>query len=275
MDFVRRHVGGGSGIDVVLVALLPVCQRSDGERRATFWGVFGTEERGKCLVRGNDVGIDGVRDLPGQALLVFGRDACRIFLCREQKRISVDDSLTLHGKFLDEESDGHEFVFDSSAQDFGGLTEHAGNLAKPGDVVFIVLDRIKRDGKREVCKTGMNAVLLIDWHLVLFEIEVGDALLQNTNEEVVRELVLIGETRTRDGFKPGKEGFVGFVALGNRVERILGELVVVAIVAIGRGAFGKVAEIGLVLLFEKSVLGGEAISNWFEVLGEDGTCHCD
>ena len=64
----------------------------------------------------------------------------------------------------------------------------------------------------------MDAVLLIDRHLVLFEIEVGDALLQHTNQQIVGELVLVGEASAWDGFKPGKEGFVGLVALENGVE---------------------------------------------------------
>ena len=54
------------------------------------------DEGGEGLVGGNDVGVDGVGDLLGQALLVFGGDARRIFLCRKQKGIGVDDALTLH-----------------------------------------------------------------------------------------------------------------------------------------------------------------------------------
>ena len=50
------------------------------------------------------------------------------------------------------------------------------------------------------------------------------------------------------------------------------ELVVVAVVAVGGGALGKVAKIGLVLLFEKRVLRGEAVGDRFYLLGEDGSC---
>ena len=64
----------------------------------------------------------------------------------------------------------------------------------------------------------MDAILLVDGHLVLFEIEVGDALLEDTNEEVVREMVLVGEACGRDGFKPGKKGLVDLVALGDGCE---------------------------------------------------------
>src|SRR5260370_6838165 len=104
---------------------------------------------------------------------------------------------------------------------------------------------------------------------MLFELEVGDALLEDTNEEVVGELVLVGEANSRDGFKSGKEGLVSLVSLGDSAKGVVGELVIVAVVAEGGGALGKVAEIGLVLLFENILLGGEGVRNWVEVLAEE------
>ncbi len=176
------------------------------------------KERGKRLIGGNDVSVDGVGDLLGQALLVFGRDVRWILHCWEQKRVSVDDSLTLNGKFLREKSDGHELVLHASAKDFGGLGEDAGNLVKTRDVVFVVFDGVERDGKRQIGEAGMDAILLVDRHLVLFEVEVGDALLEDANQEVARELVLVRETRARNRFQPGEEGLVSLVALDNGVE---------------------------------------------------------
>ena len=60
------------------------------------------------------------------------------------------------------------------------------------------------------------------------------------------------------------------MALGDGVERVVGKLIVVAVVAEGRGTLGKIAEIGLVLLFKNGVLRGDAIGYGLEVLGEDG-----
>ena len=205
VDLVRRHVRGGPGVNVVLVALLAVRQRSDREGGAALGRVFRAEKRGECLVGGNDVAVDGVGDLLRQALLIFEGDARRIFLCRQQKWIGVDDALTLDGELLQQESDGHELVLHAGAQDFGGLAEDARNLVQTGDVVLVVLDGVEGDGKRQIREAGMDAVLLVDRHLVLFEIEVGDALLKHANEEVVGELVLVGEAGRRDGFQPGQE----------------------------------------------------------------------
>lgn len=121
----------------------------------------------------------------------------------------------------------------------------------------------------------MDAILLVDWHLILFEVEVGDALLEDTLEQVVGELVLVGEASTRDGSESSEKDFVGLVALLDGFERVLGKLVVVAVVAEGGGALRKISQISLVLLFKKGVLGNETLGNRFDVLTEDGTSDSD
>jgi len=156
-------------------------------------------------------------------------------------------------------------------QDFGGLAQDARDLVKSGDVVLIVFNGIQRDGERKIRKAGMDAVLLVDGHLILFEIVVSDALREDTNEEIVRKLILIREASGGDRGEPGKEVLIGLVILGDGVEGTVAKLVVVAIVAEGGGPLGKVAEIALILLVEKCVLGSEAVGHGFSVLGEDGS----
>jgi hypothetical protein len=41
---------------------------------------------------------------------------------------------------------------------------------------------------------------------------------EDTNKEVVRELVLVGEPSGRDGFEPGQEGLVALVEPGDGIE---------------------------------------------------------
>ncbi len=64
----------------------------------------------------------------------------------------------------------------------------------------------------------MDAVLLVDWHLVFFEVEIGDALLKDANEQIVGKLILVGEASGRDGLEPGKKVRVGLVEAGEGVE---------------------------------------------------------
>ncbi len=174
------------------------------------------------------------------------------------------------GIFSRRKRTGIKLVFHAGAEDFGGLREDTGNLVKAGDVVFVMLDGVEGDGKGQIREAGVDAVLLVDRHLVFFKVEIGTALAEQTHQDVVGELVLVVEAGSRDGFQTDQKRFVGLVALGNGVERVIGELIVVAVVAVGGGALGRIAEIGFVLLVEKGVLGGEAVGEWFEVIGENG-----
>ena len=145
---IRCHVCGGAGVDGVLITPLAVGQRSDRERGAAFRGVFGAQESGEGFVRGDHFGVDAVGNLLGQALLLLRGDIGRIFFCWAEKRIGIDNALTLDWELLDEKPDGHELVLHAGAKDFGGLAEDPWDLVQPGDVVLVVLHRVKGYGKR-------------------------------------------------------------------------------------------------------------------------------
>ena len=258
VDLVGREVGGGAAEDVVLVALCAVGQRGDGEGGAAVRGVVRGDEGGEGAVGGDDVLVDGVGDLGGEALLVFSGDAGGVLLRWDEEGVGVDDAVALAGDFFEQEADGHEVVFHAGAEDLGGLGEDAGNLVEARDVVLVVLDGVEGHAERKVGEAGVDAVHLVDGHLVLFEVVVVEALLEDAGEEVVGEEVLLGEAGGGDGLEAGEVGDVGGVAAGDGAEGAVGELVVVAIVSVGGGALGGFFEVGLVELFEESVLGGEA-----------------
>ncbi len=196
-------------------------------------------------------------DLGGEALLVFRRDAGGVLLRRDEEGVGFDDAVALAGDLFEQEADGHEVVFHAGAEDFGGLVEDARNLVETRDVVLVVLDGVEGHGEGKVGEAGVDAVHLVDGHLVFFEVVVVEALLEDAGEEVVGEDVLLGKAGGGDGFEAGEIGDVGGVAAIDGGEGAVGELVVVAIVSVGGGALGGVLEVGLVELFEESVLGGE------------------
>jgi hypothetical protein len=86
VDLIRRHVRGGAGVDVVFVALLAVGQRGDGEGGAAVRGVFRAQEGSEGLVGGDDIVVDGVGDLLGQALSDLRRKCWRDTSLSEQER---------------------------------------------------------------------------------------------------------------------------------------------------------------------------------------------
>src|ERR1035441_2132450 len=106
VDLVWRHAGGGPRVNVVFVALLAIRERRDREGGTALRDVDRTQKISEALVGRDDVKRDRVSDLLGQAPLVFGGDARGILFCRDQKRVGVDDALTLDGELLQEESDG-------------------------------------------------------------------------------------------------------------------------------------------------------------------------
>src|ERR1700733_3108230 len=218
VDLLCLHVSGGPRINVVFVALLAFWQGGNGKTCAAPGRVLRAQESREGLVGGDNIRLDGIADLLGQTLLIFSRNARRILFGREKKGVGVNDSLTLHRELLYEETHRHEVVLHAGAKHFGGLAQHARNLVETCDVVLVVLDGIEGNGKGKVGKTGMDAILLIDRHLVFFEVEIGDALLQHADQEIVRELILIGETRSRDGLEPGEEFLVDLVPLRDSVE---------------------------------------------------------
>ena len=59
----------------------------------------------------------------------------------------------------------------------------------------------------------MDTALRVDGHLVLFEVVVGDALLDVANEEIVREVILLSEAVRRDGLDTGEPCLVELVML--------------------------------------------------------------
>ena len=83
---------------------------------------------------------------------------------------------------------------------------------QPRDVVLVMLYRIEWHGIRQIRQACMDAVKLVDRHLVLFELEVGDALLQAAHENVMRELVLIGEAVGWNRPKPRQKALVDLLA---------------------------------------------------------------
>jgi len=114
----------------------------------------------------------------------------------------------------------------------------------------------------------MDTVLLIDRHLVFFEIEIRVALLKGADHEVVRKLVLVGKTSSGDCLQPFQELDVCLMPLLNGCKRVVCQLVVVPIISEGGRALGEIAEIGLVLLVEEGVLSGKTLGDRLKILGK-------
>ena len=99
---------------------------------------------------------------------------------------------------------------------------------------------------------------MVHRHLVLFEVEVRNALLQRADEQVAGELILIRKAGGGDGLEAREVSLVGTVLADVAGEGVVVELVIVAVVAVGRGHLGRELQVCLVLLLEQLVLGRDA-----------------
>src|SRR6266404_1779456 len=149
------------------------------------WRIFRANKRGKSLVGGDHFRINRGANLLCQPLLLFGGDAGGILFCRKQERIRIYDALTLSRNLLEKKAHRHKVVLHARAKHFSGLAERARNLTKPRYVILIVLHRVERNRKRQMGDTSVDAVKLIDRHLIFSQIEVGNALLKDSNKKVV------------------------------------------------------------------------------------------
>ena len=95
-------------------------------------------------------------------------DARWILLCRVQKGIGIDDALALDEVSSPVESGPASVCLSFRAEDLGCLAEDAGNLVQASDVVLVMLDGVEGHGIRQIRERGMDAVKLVDGHLVFF-----------------------------------------------------------------------------------------------------------
>src|SRR5712671_686582 len=178
-------------------------------------GIFRTNKRSESLIGRDYIRFNRGASLLGQPLLLFGGDACRILFCRKQERIRIYDALTLSRNLLEKKAHRRKVVLHARAKHFSGLAERARNLTKPRYVIFIVLHRVERNRKRQIGDTSVDAVKLIDRHLIFFQIEIGDPLLEDSNKKIVRELVLVREANRPDRIEPAQEAAVRLITFGD------------------------------------------------------------
>src|SRR6185437_14959505 len=118
----------------------------------------------------------------------------------------------------------------------------------------VLLDRIKRHGKREIGQVNVWTAHLVHRHLVLFELVIRDALLELLLHHLMRQRVMLRETSDRYGLQTRQELLVPLVSASLPREGVVVEAVVVAIVAVSGGELRVRLEIRFVLFVKERVL---------------------
>src|ERR1700683_1183417 len=154
-------------------------------------GVLG-DKIGKSVIRRQGLGGDRLHDRIGQALLLLASDRSRKLLRRGQERIFGNRAFALSWYLLKEYPDRHQSVSLSLAEHFHRLFESTRNLVETRDVIFVMPHGIKRHGVRQIGEAVVVALHLRDGHLVILQLVVRNTIIQDVNQEIVRETILFG-----------------------------------------------------------------------------------
>ncbi len=139
--------------------------------------------------------------------------------------------------FFEQEFGRHEPVLLALLQQLHYLVEHAGNLPKTSKVIFVVLRAVERHQRDQLWNRDLDAVQLIDRHLVVLELQSFERFLVTANHQLLVELVLLRHAGGIDGLEARQKSFRILALLLNMRQREIAELIVVAIVAIHCGGF--------------------------------------
>ena len=198
-------------------------------------------------VGGQDLLLDGFENGGLDAGLVVGRDARREFLQRAREgrvfRLLLRDGVDLNEDLFEKIFRRDAVVFDAGHHVGADLLEDGGDFRETRGVVVVILDGFEGEERNELGQLDVRAPHLRDGHLPGLEFGLFLLLDELAHHQIVAEDLLIGQAGGIDG---GESKDV-VAAAGKLVvvsgDRVVGELIVVALVADGGGKFGGVAEL--------------------------------
>ena len=263
VDGCRREIGGGALADEEGVVLVSV-----GEGPKTGIGpacrdVRRREKASELRVGGQDLLLDRFENRGLDAGLVFGRDACREFLqgTREGRvfRLLLCDGVDLNEDLFEKIFRRDAVIFDAGHHVGADLLEDGGDFRETRGVVVVIFDGFKGEERNQLGQLDVRAPHLRDGHLPRLEFGFLLLLDELAHHQIVAEDLLIGQAGGIDG---GESNDV--VAAASKLvvvggDRVVGELVVVALVADGGGKLRGVAELLLPHLGEERLERGAAV----------------
>ena len=137
----------------------------------------------------------------------------------------------------------HAVVFHADGHVGGDLIEGVGNRMEAGDPVVVVLYRGEGELGYELRVGGVDAAHLVDGHLPLFELGGFLVFGELAQEQIAADFFLVGESIGIYGGEAHEEGLFAGEAVVEGLHGVVGDLVVEALVAEGRGELGGMGEV--------------------------------
>ena len=136
----------------------------------------------------------------------------------------------------------------------GDLIQGAGDGVQPRKVVLIVLGGVERHGLRQVRQGGVEAVLLIDRHLVGLQAVVLVRLLQAPFQQLMAEPILFAHAIGGDALQAGKKLIVLRMFPRHPRQGLIRKTIVIPVVPHRGRHLGVVLERGLPVVLKERIL---------------------
>ena len=186
------------------------------------------------------------------ALTVFGKLLQRLRK-RAVLRLLIGQRLHLHQHLLQQVLRRHPSVVDAALHVRRDLREGLRHLLQPRDVVVVVLHGIELQVDRHLRQIGVEAVELVDRHLPLFELRRLLVVDQRAHHQLGRELLLIRQAGRVDHAEPLDVSAPARQRGIDRLHGVVGQLIVVALVAEIGGVLRRVLQLVLPDLVKQRV----------------------
>ena len=245
------------------VVLCSVGQRRDAGLVATGGNVADLKKAREAQVGGQDLFADGVQHLGLDALLLGGGDGGGKAFERQGERrvfgLLVGQLLDLLERLLQEVFGRDAMVFHADGHVGGDLVEGRGNGVEAGDPVVVVLDGCEAELGDELRIVRVDATHLVDGHLPLLELGAFLGVSEIAHQQFAAGLFLVREAGGVDGCEFEEKILLGREPLVDGLHGVVGDLVVVAVVADVGSELRESFEAGFPVVVKEVVEGFAAI----------------
>ena len=263
VNLVRGQVGGRGLLDQKLVVLLSVGQGVDAGLGASRGNVAHLKKTREAQVGGQILFRDRIQHCGLDALLLGGGNrGGKVFERQGQRRVFgllIGELLHLVERLFQQVLRRHAPVLHADRHVLSHLRKCRGQRMQPRDPVVVIFHRGETQHGRQPRIVVVDAAHLVHRHLPLLELRAFLVQFEFAHEQILARLLLVGEPGGVDRRQAQQKLLLPRQRVIHRLHGVVAGLVVVALVAEGRGKLGIVLELVLPVLVEEIAEGLAAV----------------
>ncbi len=255
VNLLRRQAGCGRALDQKPVVLRPVGKGIDSGRRAPRRHVARLKEARKAQVRRQHFLTDRLQHLRLDALLLRRGNCSGKLLERQRQRrvlrLLTSQLLHLLQRLFEQILRRHAAVVHADRHVLDHLRKSEGERVQPRNPVVVIFHRRKAQLRRQPRIGVVDARPLVDRHLPLFKLRALFVQLETANQQFLACLLVVCKSCWIDRRQPQQQLLLLGQPFVYRAHTIIGDLVVVPLVANLRGILGIAFQPVLPVLVEQ------------------------